>query len=145
MKLSDKHILVLGLSTQREHLSQLGMNRDSTWSPTVTPVTPSPTLSTTPAPSWPKTRGWSLSGRVRSVSSPQTKWPSVAQIPAEIMRTLTSPSRGGSTTIVLKHEFPFQTLFCFLMEIHTSIVIGCPSFQRTAALHSIVCCNWMDN
>ena len=42
---------------QWTHLPHSGANSVTTWSPSATSVTPSPTRSTTPAPSWPSTHG----------------------------------------------------------------------------------------
>ena len=48
--------LVRGLR-QWMHSPHSGANSVTTWSPACTIVTPSPTFSTTPAPSWPSTQG----------------------------------------------------------------------------------------
>ena len=45
------------------HRPQLGMNETDTWSPGSTLVTPGPTSSTTPAPSWPPMTGAPGAGR----------------------------------------------------------------------------------
>ena len=58
-----------------------------TWSPTATAVTPSPTASTTPAPSWPSTAGSGFG--VAPVITFQSLW----QTPLATMRTVTSPGR----------------------------------------------------
>ena len=42
---------------QWTHSPHSGANRVTTWSPGRTILTPSPTASTTPAPSWPSTHG----------------------------------------------------------------------------------------
>src|SRR4249919_2362291 len=65
-----------------------------TWSPACRVVTPSPTSTTTPAPSWPRTAGNRPSG-----SSPLRVNASVWQTPVWVMRTSTSPARGGATSI----------------------------------------------
>src|SRR5690606_2815873 len=65
-----------------------------TWSPGFTLVTPSPTSTTTPAPSWPRTAGKTPSG-----SSPDRVKASVWQTPVLVILTRTSPLRGGSTSI----------------------------------------------
>ena len=53
-----------------------GYHHDSTtWSPTATCVTPAPTASTTPAPSWPSTIGYG------AVHSPSTTCRSEWQTP----------------------------------------------------------------
>lgn len=60
--------------------------------PGCTDVTPSPTLSTTPPPSWPRTQGNFPSG-----SAPLRVWASVWQTPEYRILTRTSPAFGGST------------------------------------------------
>src|SRR5690348_1791100 len=64
----------------------------ATRSPGATVVTPAPTRSTTPAPSWPSTAGsgtgYHWSRMIRSV------W----QMPAAATRTSTSPARGSSSS-----------------------------------------------
>src|SRR5690606_20874864 len=80
-----------------------------TWSPGLTLVTPSPTSTTTPAPSWPSTAGNSPSG-----SSPLSVNASVWQTPVWVIFTSTSPLRGGSTSI-------------------STISSGCPAAKATAA------------
>ena len=70
---------------------QLGMNDMDTWSPTATLVTPSPTASTTPEPSWPPITG---SGRGRSpVVACSSEW----HMPANAILTSTSPAFGSSS------------------------------------------------
>src|SRR5437763_1934378 len=61
----------------------------TTWSPTATVVTPSPTSVTTPAPSWPSTIG---SGLGRSPLRTET---SEAHTPEASRRTAISPGRGA--------------------------------------------------
>ena len=41
----------------QRQVPQLGMNEQTTWSPALTRVTPGPTSSMIPAPSWPRTIG----------------------------------------------------------------------------------------
>ena len=53
-------------------------------------VTPAPTASTTPAPSWPSTIGWRSVPRCPSARC-RSEW----QTPAAATRTSTSPARGG--------------------------------------------------
>src|SRR5690606_14844524 len=73
-----------------------------TWSPGLTLVTPSPTSTTTPAPSWPRTAGKTPSG-----SSPESVKASVWQTPVCVIFTRTSPLRGGSTSIsTISSGFP---------------------------------------
>src|SRR5581483_1503722 len=66
-----------------------------TWSPTFGLVTPGPTASTTPAPSWPGTNGTGT-GRL-----PRSTERSVWQIPVATIRTSTSPALGSSSSRVL--------------------------------------------
>ena len=51
-----RQMLVLS-ERQWTHSRHWGENSVTTWSPGATLVTPSPTASTTPAPSWPSTHG----------------------------------------------------------------------------------------
>src|SRR5580765_3750595 len=62
-----------------------------TWSPFCTDVTPGPTSSTMPAPSWPKITGNSPSG-----SAPERVNSSVWQTPVALISTSTSPAFGPS-------------------------------------------------
>src|SRR5690242_14105698 len=69
------------------------MNEKMTWSPLANSVTPSPTSSTTPAPSCPSTSG---SGRaIVPVIAERSEW----HTPHAARRTATSPRLGGSTLI----------------------------------------------
>ncbi len=61
---------------QYRHLPQAGMNEQTTWSPTATRVTSSPTASTTPPPSCPPTTG------IRIGASPFWMWSSEWHNPA---------------------------------------------------------------
>src|SRR3954452_17177937 len=72
---------------------QPGAQQTTTRSPTARSSTSSPTASTTPEPSWPRTIG---TGRVHS---PRTTWRSEPQMPTAAMRTRTSPGPGASTSI----------------------------------------------
>ncbi len=58
-----------------------------TWSPFTSDVTPGPTSTTTPAPSWPKITGNSPSG-----SAPERVNSSVWQTPVALISTSTSPA-----------------------------------------------------
>src|SRR5690606_5760593 len=71
---------------------QLGRNDIDTWSPGFTLVTPGPTSSTTPAPSWPPMTG-SPSGM-----SPVTACSSEWHMPATFIETSTSPCLGSSSS-----------------------------------------------
>ena len=64
----------------------------TTWSPGDTEVTPGPTCSTTPVPSWPKTLGNISAGRNERIVM------SVWHSPVAKIRTSTSPSRGSSSS-----------------------------------------------
>ncbi len=71
---------------QVRHARQAGTKQNATGSPGRTCVTPSPTSSTIPAPSWPST-----SGQRPSPSAPSARWRSEWQTPAAATRTSTSP------------------------------------------------------
>src|SRR5215510_11452166 len=64
-----------------------------TWSPFFTLVTPGPTSTTMPAPSWPRTAGNSPSG-----SAPESVNSSVWQMPVALISTSTSPAFGPSSS-----------------------------------------------
>jgi hypothetical protein len=68
---------------QNQQAPHAGDQLSTTWSPAVTWVTPSPTVTTVPAASWPRTAGSSW-GRVPSASD-RSEW----QTPAAAMRTRT--------------------------------------------------------
>ena len=81
----------LGLPiTQFSHLPQVDTKAITTRSPGATEVTPSPTSSTVPAASWPRTTG---SGHL---AFPCMKWRSLRQTPAAPTFIFTSPALGGS-------------------------------------------------
>lgn len=82
-------------------------------SPGFTEVTPSPMLSTIPAPSWPRMTGKSTSGKL-----PSRTCSSVWQIPVATILTRTSRAFGGATSI-------------------SSTESDLPAAQATAALHRI--------
>src|SRR3546814_6975094 len=66
------HRLVLP-DLQNSHSRHSAVYRGITWSPGATLVTPSPTSTTTPAPSWPSTTGNRPSGRSEEhTSEPQS-------------------------------------------------------------------------
>ena len=69
------------------------MKENTTWSPLARSATPSPTSSTTPAPSWPSTSG-SGSAMVPVIAD-RSEW----QTPQAPSFTVTSPRLGGSTAI----------------------------------------------
>ena len=78
---------------QGGHFPQAGTKPSTTWSPGARPVTPGPTSSTTPAPSWPP-----MTGRGTGMS-PVSRCSSEWHMPdaASLMRT--SPSLGGSSSM----------------------------------------------
>ena len=63
-----------------------------TWSPFFTEVTPGPTSTTTPAPSWPRIAGNNPSG-----SAPESVNSSVWQMPVALISTRTSNAFGPSS------------------------------------------------
>src|SRR5438477_7591693 len=63
-----------------------------TWSPFFTVVTPAPTSTTMPAPSWPRMAGKSPSG-----SAPERVNSSVWQMPVALISTSTSPAFGPAS------------------------------------------------
>ena len=78
---------------QSAHFPHDGAHDSTTSSPTATLSTPSPTASTTPAPSWPSTIG------VGRSHSPLTMWRSVPQMPTAAIRTSTWPAPGSSSSM----------------------------------------------
>src|SRR5690606_14984637 len=87
------HRLVLPL-LQNRHWPHSAVYSGMTWCPGLTLVTPSPTSTTTPAPSWPSTHGNTPSG-----SSPDRVKASVWHTPVWLIFTSTSPALGGATSI----------------------------------------------
>src|SRR5687767_14013642 len=102
------HRLVLGFR-QYSHCRHSGVYSGMTWSPLRTDVTPGPTSTTTPAPSWPR-----IAGNRPSGSAPDSVNSSVWQTPVARISTSTSPARGPSRSTV-------------------SIVSGAPARWATAA------------
>ena len=86
------HRLVLP-DLQNLHSRHSAVYSGITWSPTSSEVTPSPTASTMPPPSWPR-----MAGKMPSGSSPDSVKASVWHTPLATMRTSTSPFFGGSTS-----------------------------------------------
>src|SRR5215469_5327233 len=87
---------------QDGHWRHSGVYSGMTWSPFLTEVTPGPTSTTTPAPSWPRIAGKSPSG-----SAPESVNSSVWQIPVALISTITSPAFGpSSATVVISSGFP---------------------------------------
>ena len=67
--------------------------------PDFTDVTPSPTLSTIPPPSWPR-----MHGNIPSGSLPLRVWESVWQTPVAKILMRTSPALGGATSTVSRER-----------------------------------------
>src|SRR5690606_15819546 len=86
------HRLVLP-DLQNRHSPHSAVYSGMTWSPGFTLVTPSPTSTTTPAPSCPSTAGNTPSG-----SSPDKVNASVWHNAVWVIFTSTSPLRGGATS-----------------------------------------------
>src|SRR4051794_19455601 len=91
------------------HWPHSGANSVITWSPGFTRATPSPTASTTPAPSWPSTHGAYPVG-----SAPEAVYRSVWQTPQAASRTSASPALGSARSTSCTDS-------------------GCPNSSRTAA------------
>src|SRR5579862_648251 len=75
------------------HSPHWGEKSVTTWSPTSTDVTPSPTASTTPAPSCPSTAGAYPEG-----SAPDAVYMSVWHTPQATRRTSASPACGSASS-----------------------------------------------
>ena len=76
-----------------------------TWSPFLTLVTPAPTSTTMPAPSWPR-----IAGKRPSGSAPDSVNSSVWQMPVALISTSTSPALGPSrSTSMISSGFPAAT------------------------------------
>src|SRR5690606_31539109 len=76
-----------------------------TWSPFFTEVTPGPTSTTMPAPSWPR-----MAGKRPSGSAPDSVKSSVWQMPVALTSTSTSPARGPSScTVMISSGLPAAT------------------------------------
>src|SRR6188474_2046164 len=86
-----------------------------TWSPFLTLVTPGPTSTTMPAPSWPR-----IAGNRPSGSAPDNVNSSVWQMPVALISTSTSPDLGPSRSTV-------------------SMVSGAPALCAMAALTFMEC------
>ena len=73
-----------------------------TWSPTTTLVTPVPTCSTMPAPSWPSTAG---AGQLNMpAAAVMSEW----QTPAAMILTMTSPGPGSRTSSPSRTSAPLS-------------------------------------
>lgn len=106
--------LVFGLR-QELHFPHWGIHSGITLSPGFSSVTCSPTLSTIPAPSWPR-----ITGKHIFSICPCSAWSSVRHIPELTIFIRTSWAFGGCTSI-------------------SSMVSGWFALQATAALHCITC------
>src|SRR4051794_10467563 len=105
------------------HCGQVPQNPDrqaTTWSPTRTLVTSSPTASTMPAPSWPSTIGRSVGKR----PTPSTTCRSLWQTPVATVRTSTSRRSGLSISTV-----SIVSGACGLRKTAASICIGTSSTE----------------
>src|SRR6187402_1968782 len=107
------HKLVL-CEVQDLHCRHSGVYSGMTWSPFFSVVTPGPTSTTMPAPSWPKITGNNPSG-----SPPERVNSSVWQTPEAFISTSTSPVLGPARSTVVTSR-------------------GWPAFQATAARVFIV-------
>ena len=102
---------------QYRHVPQAGMNEHTTWSPAFTRVTPGPTASITPAPSWPPTIG------SRPVLSPVWMCSSEWHRPDALKAIRTSPCRGSSSeSSVTSHGLPGSLMIAALVRILTSAI-----------------------
>src|SRR5271168_1285140 len=89
------HRLVL-CDVQDLHWRHSGVYRGMTWSPLRNEVTPGPTSTTMPAPSWPN-----IAGNKPSGSAPERVNSSVWQTPLALISTRTSPALGPSKSTVM--------------------------------------------
>src|SRR5215472_18225857 len=97
---------------QYRHVPQAGMKEHTTWSPTRTRVTPGPTASITPAPSWPPTIG------SRPVLSPVCRCSSEWHMPDALKAIRTSPCLGSSSSSsVISHGLPGSEMIAALVRI----------------------------
>src|ERR1700712_5632698 len=105
-----------------------------TWSPFFTEVTPRPTSTTTPAPSWPRIAGNNPSG-----SAPDSVNSSVWQTPVALISTSTSPSRGPSScTVDISSGRPAATA----IAARTSMGSSSLSDDRYVIPHRPAGANW---
>src|SRR3981189_3289831 len=92
------HRLVLR-DRQDGHWRHSGGYSGMTWSPFLSEVTPLPTSTTTPAPSWPR-----IAGKMPSGSAPDSVNSSVWQMPVALISTSTSPDLGPSSCTVSRER-----------------------------------------
>ena len=91
-----------------------------TWSPFFTLVTPGPTSTTMPAPSWPRMAGNSPSG-----SAPESVNSSVWQMPVALISTSTSPAFGPSrSTSMISSGLPFASATAARVFMRMHLVFG---------------------
>src|SRR5262249_37966922 len=84
------------------HCRHSGVYSGMTWWPFFNEVTPGPTSTTTPAPSWPRIAGNSPSG-----SAPESVNSSVWQTPVALSSTISSPAFGPSScTVAISSGLP---------------------------------------
>ena len=90
---------------QNQHVRHGTAQLRTTWSPTATPVTASPTSVTTPAASWPSTCGYD--GDSVPLTIDRSEW----QTPTPATRTRTSAGVSGrsSTSITCRVSVPVAT------------------------------------
>src|SRR5438105_4949211 len=97
-----------------------------TWSPFLRLVTPGPTSTTMPAPSWPRIAGKSPSG-----SAPESVNSSVWQIPVALISTMTSPAFGPSScTVAISSGLPAAVA----TAARTSMGFSCSARRRIGAI-----------
>ena len=121
------HRLVMPWAQNRQ-CPQVGRNEQTTWSPGLSRLTPAPTSSTTPAPSWPPTIGY------RTGISPVRRWSSEWHRPAAANRTSTSPSLGGSRSIsMISQSLPMSRSTAALV-----FMLCLPLVRRPAGIAAII-------
>src|ERR1700757_235626 len=117
---------------QNLHSPHSGVYSGITWSPGLTEVTPGPTSSTTPPPSWPR-----MTGNMPSGSAPDSVNASVWQTPVATIRTSTSPAFGPSrSTCSMLSGLPAShaTAARVFIALELPLAVGCLSRARCALL-----------
>jgi hypothetical protein len=109
-----------------------------TWSPFFTEVTPGPTSTTMPAPSWPR-----MAGNRPSGSAPDSVKSSVWQMPVALTSTSTSPAFGPSScTVMTSSGLPACTATAARTSMRAAVRLflreGRPHVQRDQATQSVV-------
>src|SRR5271165_3063 len=111
---------------QYRHVPQAGMNEQTTWSPTLTLLTPGPTASMTPAPSCPPTMG------SRPVLSPVCRCSSEWHMPDALKAIRTSPSLGSSSSSsVISHGLPGSRMTAALVRMILCYTFGLVATSRS--------------